>query len=172
MITRPTGLRTVRLVLCALVLFLLQVTISHRLTYGILHADLLYVLAAFLALEASEEAALWSALGIGLLRDLGSSGRLGGSAVLLVLGAAGLLHVRDRIFREVFVTDMVLVFAFALFCGAGHATGLAVAGRYAQWGALLAGALGQALVTAVLYPVFAFLFERAALLDRAGSGRA
>ena len=41
-----------------------------------------YILVAYLALEASRKGALWGALGIGILRDLASCGRLGGSAVI------------------------------------------------------------------------------------------
>ena len=164
--TPATTIRKGRLILCAIVLFLIQVAIAHRLTYRFVRFDLLYLLAAFLALEGSEDGALWSALGIGLLRDLGSSGRLGGSAVLLLLGVAGLVHVRDRIFRETVVTDMLLAFLLVLFCGVGHAMGVALFGRYVQWGMLLVRALGQALITASLYPLLSLVCERIGLLER------
>ena len=164
--TQHTTIRKGRLILCAAVLFLIQATVAHRLSGAFVRFDLLYLLAGFLALEANEDGALWAALCIGLLRDLGSAGRLGGSAVLLVLGVAGLVHVRGRIYREVFVTDVLFVFALVLFCGVGHAMGVALVGRYAQWEPLLTRALGQALVTAVLYPPFAHIFDAIGLLER------
>jgi len=164
--TQPATIRKGRLIACALVLFLIQGAVAHRLSGAFLRFDLLYLLAAFLALEAGEKGALWSALGIGVLRDLGSTGRLGGSAVLLVVAAAALVHLRNRIYREGFVTDVLLVFVFVLFCGMGHAAGTALAGRYAQWGPLLARALGQALITGVLYPPFAYVFDAIGVLER------
>lgn len=172
MITDRAVIRKGRLIACAAVCFLIQVTILHRLTYGILSVDLICILAVFLALEASESGALWSALGLGLLRDMGTSGRIGGSSVLLVLGAAGLVRVRDRIFRETPLPDMLLAFLFALFCGGGHAMAAVLAERYADWQALLSQAFGQAVVTAALYPFIALICDRIGLLQRQESGLA
>jgi rod shape-determining protein MreD len=164
--TQRATIRKGRLIVCALVLFLIQGAVAHRLSGAFLRFDLLYLLAAFLALEAGEKGALWSALGIGVLRDLGSTGHLGGSAVLLVVATAALLHFRNRIYREAFVTDALLVFTFVLFCGLGHAAGTALVGRYAQWGPLLTRALGQALLTGLLYPPFAYIFDALGLMER------
>ena len=163
--TRKSITRKVRFAVCALVMVLLQVSVTYRFSYGILRLDLLFLLAAFMALEADLGAALWSALAIGLLRDLASAGRLGGSALILVPAAAGLFAVRDRMWRETALVDMVLVFGFALFCGVLEGTAVAIAGEAARWGTMLAHAFGQAAVTAALCPLFFALFRRAGLVD-------
>lgn len=164
--TKVVTIRKDKLILCAALMFVLQVTISHRLSYRALRFDLLYLLVAFLALEATPSGALWSALGLGLLRDLGSSGRLGSSAVLMVLGAAGLLDLRGRLFRETALANMLLVFVFVLFCGVVDAGVVAIAERYAQWGTLLGRAMGQALLTAAICPVLFLLYECIGLVER------
>jgi len=153
----------------AAVLFLLQVTVAHRFSTESLRFDLLYLLAAYLALEARPEAALVCACAIGILRDLGSGGRLGASAVVMVLGAAGLLVLRDRIYREKIVTDVVLVFGFVLFCGTLRAGGVALASASAGWFALMQYALGQAALTAALAPLFFRLFDRLRVVEREGA---
>jgi len=89
-----------RLALFALVLVLVQAAVAYRYSYGILRVDLLYILAAYLALEASPKGALWSALAIGLLRDLASCARPGTSAAALVTATGALLVLRGRIYRE------------------------------------------------------------------------
>ena len=151
---------------CTILLFLLQVSVSHRFSYGSLRFDMLYLLAAYLALEASPRGALWSALLIGVLRDLASCGRVGGSAVPLVLATIGMVFIRDRIYREHVLMDILLVFALVAFCGLMRAAGMALLARSAEWGTLAAGAIGQAFVTALLSPVLFFFFERAGLIDR------
>ena len=163
--TRKAITRKARLAICALAMVLLQVSVTYRFSYGILRLDSLYLLAAFMALEADLGAALWSALAIGLLRDLASAGRLGGSALVLVPAAAALFAVRDRLWREPVLVDVMLVFAFALFCGAVEGTVVAIVGEAAGWGAMLAQALGQAVVTAALCPLFFALFRLAGVVD-------
>jgi len=142
------------------------VTIAHRFAYRHVGFDLLYLLSAFLALEAGARGALGGALAIGVLRDLGSCGRLGASGVILVLATAGMLSLRDRVYRETVVMDLLLIFVFLLFCGAAEAAGVALGAAGADKKVLLGRALGQALLTTALSPPFFFLFERAGLIER------
>ena len=147
-------------------LFLVQVAIAHRFRYRLVSFDLLYILAAYLALEASRKGALWGALGIGILRDLASCGRLGGSAVILVVGTAGILSMRDRVYRETVAMDLLLVFAFLLFCGFSEVALVVLAASDADKGVLAGRALGQALLTTALTPLFFLLYERIGLIER------
>jgi len=156
-------------VVCALALLLIQVAVAHRLSYGILRFDLLYLLAAYMALEASPRGALGSALFIGLLRDMGSTGPVGAGAVVVVLGVGATLWLRGRVYREMVLTDVVLVFLFVLLCGGLEATGLALLYASAQWGALMGCAFGQAVLTAALCPLMFAAYRRAGVLERHGA---
>jgi len=91
----------------------------------------------------------------------------------MVLAAGGLVALRGRIYREVIVTDVLLVFLFALFCGGMEATVVALFHASARWGGLLALASGQAILTALLCPLVFAACNRFGLVDRhepAGAG--
>jgi rod shape-determining protein MreD len=151
-----------RLTACALALFLLQAAVVHRFSHRLLRPDLIYLAAAFLALEASWTGALGGAFALGLLRDLGSAGRLGTGALVLLVATAGMLLLRDRLVRESAWTDLLLAFAYVLACGLMSALATAASTPAADGPTLVAAALGQAAFTAALSP---FLF---AGLARAG----
>jgi len=157
----------IRLGICILILLTLQSTVVHRFSYRFLSFDLLSLLVAFLALEASAKGALCCAMGIGLLRDLASYGRLGGSALIYIAAASGLLFVRGRLFRENIWTDLLLVFLFVCFCGVVQAVGIAIVSPGPQLHALLPSAVGTAALTAAISPLFFYVFERAQII-RAG----
>jgi len=163
--TQNATIRPVRFILCATVVFLLQVSVAHRFSYGMLRLDLLYLLCAFLALQVTARGALWSALLLGVLRDLASSGRLGASALVMVLVTSGLLGLRDYFYRDRIVINVVLVLLFVLFCGAGEAAVVALADHAARWGYLLRCALGQAVLTALLSPVLFFFLDLVGLVE-------
>lgn len=156
-----------RLILTVALLFLVQATVVHRFSYDLLRPNLLYALAAFLALEGSWRAALGGAFALGMLMDLGSAGRLGASALAMVLAAAGLFALRERLVRERAWTDIVLVFLFTLVCGLarGGAVWLCASGGSA--GALGARALGQAAFTAALSPLLFAAFAEIGIVPRA-----
>ncbi|MFP4028951.1 MAG: rod shape-determining protein MreD [Candidatus Brocadiia bacterium] len=149
-----------------LILFLLQVSVLHRVSAGAMRLDLFYLLAVYVALEAHYRQALMSAFLIGLLRDLGSATRMGTSAFLMTLGAAGLITLRHRLYREGFITDMVLVFLFSLFCGVSQAFGTALLGHYVNSQLLLELAVGQAAVTAVFTPLFFPIFSGCGIVQK------
>jgi rod shape-determining protein MreD len=159
-------MRKLRFAVCALVLFVVQTAIVHRFTHRFLRPDLLYAMAAFLALEADFRSALWGGFALGMLRDLGASGRLGGSALLIVLATAGLLFLRDRLLRESFVTDLVLTFAYVLVCGTAHAFATALLAPGHQSAELIQRAFGQAMFTTAVSPLLFASFTKAGLVDR------
>jgi len=157
-------IRKLRLIACVAILLILQTTVVHRFSYRFVRFDLLGLLVAFLALEASFKATVWSALGIGLLRDLASCGRLGASGLLFVAGAGGLFFLREKVIRQHVWTELLLVFAFVLFYSAAWAASEAAVASGAQLGALLKRALGTAAFTAMLSPLLFPLFERSGLV--------
>ncbi|MDP6107905.1 MAG: rod shape-determining protein MreD [Candidatus Brocadiia bacterium] len=164
--TEAAMLRRGRLVACALVLLVLQGAVMHRFSYGALRLDLLLLLSAYLALEAAEKPALVCALLVGVLRDMASAGRPGQSAILLVLAATGVVLVRDKVYRQWMIMQALFVFTFVLCFGLGEAAGTFALVRGARPGTLLAGAFGQALLTAAATPVAFLAFGRIGLLRR------
>jgi rod shape-determining protein MreD len=145
-------LRTGRLIIGLAVLFLLQTSVVHRFTYDWLRPDLLVLAAVFLALEASHRGALCGAFAVGLLRDLGSCGRIGAGALLLVAASAAVFALRDYLIQAAW-TDLAMTFAYVLAVGtvAALATGASAVGP--QLPALLGRALGQAVFTTALCPL-------------------
>ncbi len=145
--------RTPRLIACALALFLLQVCVVQRFSYRFMRPDLIYLAVVFLALEARPKQALYAALLLGLLRDMGSAGRLGASALAFLPATALLIALRRRLVRESALVDVLLTFAFVAACGAALAAGTALLSPGADFGPLLRRALGQAAFTAAISPL-------------------
>ena len=146
-------IRPGRFILCVALAFLLQTTVVHRFAYGPLRPDLLLLVAAFAGLEAGPRGALLSAFCLGLLRDLGSAGPLGASALFMVPAAGVLAILRGHLLRDSPWTDLALTFAFVLVVGLAGAllTWLVSAGG--ALGALLPRAVGQAAFTTALSPL-------------------
>jgi len=169
---RERMVRKARLLLCMAVLFLLQTALVHRFESGPVRVDLLMLAAAFLALEADYAPALWGALALGLLRDLGSCGRLGASALVLVPASAALLFVRARLVRDSFWTDLALTFAYLLVCGAAYSLGTALVAPAVPLRAMLLGAAARAAFTTALSPlVFGALTRLGVVAPSAEAGR-
>jgi rod shape-determining protein MreD len=161
--------RKVRLVLCIGVLFLLQAAVVHRFSYHSLRPDLLLIASAYLALEADYRGALWSGFAIGLLRDLGSTGRLGAGALLLVPACAALALLREHLVRESFLTDLVLAGLFLLAFSTGEAALDLAFVRGAGLRLLLAQALGQTAFSIALVPLVFAAMGGAGVVDRSSS---
>ncbi|MCK4283165.1 MAG: rod shape-determining protein MreD [Candidatus Brocadiae bacterium] len=157
--------RKVRFTICAAVLFVLQVTFVHRFSHRFLRPDLLYLLVIFLALEARFEGALWGAFLLGLLRDLGSCGRLGTSALLFVPATWGLLLLREHLLRESAWMDLILTFAYVLGCELVYALGVAAFAPGVQLAELMPLALGQAIFTTALGPLSFAGFARIGIVE-------
>jgi rod shape-determining protein MreD len=158
-------IRKMRFSLCVAVLFLLQATLVHRFTHRFLRPDLLYLAVIFLGLEARFSGAVGGAFAVGVLRDLGSCGRLGAGPLLLVPATALLVAARDRLVRESVLTDVALTFAFVLGCGLVSALGTWIASRGGALEELLWRAFGQAAFTTVLSPLLFAAFLKAGLVE-------
>ena len=164
-------IRKIRLVLCIGVLFLLQATVVHRFSYRSLQPDLLLLAAAYLAMEADFRGALWAALAIGLLRDLGSSGRLGTSALLLVPACAALVVLRERLMRGSFVIDLALAVLFVLTFSIGEAVLSLIFVPGTGLRELLMQALGRTAYSAALTPMLYAGFGAIGIVDRSDAHR-
>jgi rod shape-determining protein MreD len=138
----------------------------HRFSHRFLRPDLVLLLVVFLALEAPPPHALWAALVLGLLRDLGSAGRLGASALVLLPATALLAAATRRLVRESPLVDAALTLAFVAGCGAALAVGTALLSPGADLGPLLARAGGQAAFTAALSPLAFAALAGARLVER------
>jgi len=159
-------IRRTRFALCAAILFLVQTTVAHRFSHEFLRCDLLCVAAMYLALEAEFADAMWGGFALGMLRDLGSSGQVGASALVFVLATTGVLFLRGHLLRDSFLTDLVLTFAYALWCGTVMALGTGLLTPGAQVGALLQRGFGQAAFTTAVSPLLYLLFARVGLVDK------
>lgn len=156
-------IRRVRFSICLLALYLLQVAVAPRFSYGPLRIDLLTLLAAFLALEANFTGAVVGVFVVGLVRDLGAEGRLGGSALLFLLTLPPLWMLREFLLRENPLTDWLLtagwVAAIALVTGLVKA----LVTPHPQAGPLLVATGGQALMTALVAPLVFVLLHKAGI---------
>jgi rod shape-determining protein MreD len=137
--------------------FVLQSAVVHRLCPGWGRPDLICLLAAFIALEATAPGAFWSGLALGILRDLGSAAPLGSGALAMLPAVALLLGVRDR-FYETHAVDVGLALVFVLTFSVLEAAGAMIHSPGAPFATLSVVALGQSLFSAALaFPVFVLL---------------
>ena len=144
-------IRRFRFVLLAAALFLIQTALVHRFTHRFLRPDVLCVAAVYLALEAHFRDALWGGF---------------------VLATGGLLFLRDRLMRDSFLTDLILTFAYVLFCGVVHALATAAVTTGPQSAALLERAFGQAAFTTAVGPLFFATFAKLGVVDRSNAALA
>jgi len=172
--THPSGrhMRTWRFIFCVTSLLIVQVTVVHRFSYGPWRPNLLYLCAAFVALDAPFSGAIWSAFVIGALADLSTCGRMGAGAFILVLACSAMLFLRHRLLRGNLLTDIALVFAFVFFAGAFHAVALALFTRGGAFATLLRAAAGEAAFTALLALLFFPFFHKLGIVADGDSGGA
>jgi rod shape-determining protein MreD len=154
----------VRLAASVAVLFLLQAAVAPRFTHLHFRPDLLLLVSAFVALEGSFQAAAWTALCVGLLRDLGSAGPLGLTPLVLVPATVGLYGAREHLVRGRLAVDLALTFAYVFACGlAMSAAQKAGAGtRFGPAGV----AFGQALVSTAVAPMLFVVLRNARVAAR------
>ena len=77
---------------------------------GYFHIEYIPLLAIFYSLYAERESAMLAALLCGLVYDLTSSSLLGLEMVILGLIAIGITKIRAHVFRNNFISQMVIVF--------------------------------------------------------------
>ncbi len=156
-------IRKARFILCAAVLYLLQVAVVPRFSYGPLRPDLLAAAAVFLGLEADRAPVLWGAFALGLLHDLGSAGPFGLGPLLLVPVVYGLWRAKAQLVRDSALLDLGLTFAAVLAWGTARVL-VGVALTAGTLRALLPAALGQAAFTAALSPLLFLALARAGVV--------
>jgi rod shape-determining protein MreD len=150
--------RKVRLAICVLTLFVCQTAIVQRFSVHHIRPDLLLLLAAYVGLEADYRHALPATFLVGLIRDLGTCGRIGASPLLLVPLCAGLIATRDHVLRESFWTDLVLATIFYCAFSVGEALLNILLISQASVRTLAVQGAGQTALTAALTPLlFAML---------------
>ncbi len=149
----------VRLAASVAALFLLQAAVVPRFTHLTFRPDLLLLVPAFVALEGSFRAAAWTALCVGLVRDLGSAGPLGLTPLVLVPATVALCAMRERLVRGRLAVDLALTFAYVFACGLVLAAvqEAGSAGRFAATEV----AFGQALVSTAVAPVLFLVLRNA-----------
>ena len=159
-------MRKFRFILLAFAVSVLQQSLMHRFSYGYLGIDLIGLLAAFAALSTTAGSALWAGLFLGLLRDLGSIGRLGASALSILPAVMLVRALKERFHRRNLISDITLTFLFLLCSGILYRLGLAVAASggpiYSSW---LGYALGNAALTVLLVPPFFALFRISGVIE-------
>ena len=158
-------IRRFRFGICLLGVYLLQVCLAPRFSYGVLRIDLLMLLAAFLALEAGFTGAVAGVFVVGLVRDLGAGGHLGGSALLFLLTVPPLLVLREYLLRENPLTDWILTAGWLAVTAVLIALTKALFTPGPQAGPLLTATAGQALMTALVAPLVFVLLHRTRIIE-------
>lgn len=151
--------------MAALAVFTLQQSLMHRFSAGHIGFDLIALLAAFVALAATAKSALWAGLFLGMLRDFGSTGRLGASALAILPAVMLVWALKERFHRATLVSDVTLTFLFILCFGFLHAAGMLVFSSRGVSAAYLNHAAGRAAFTCLLAPPFFALFRLAGIIE-------
>ncbi len=161
------GLSTAKLALLAAACLVAELTILDDLSWRGARVELLLLLACFAALFARDRRqALFSCWLIGLIKDIGSSGPLALHALLFLLAGWAIVSVKQIIFRESVLTQLLVA---AAGCAAvGIATALVVsmtAGGIpaSHW---LTKTLMSTLATALLAPIVVQLLLQTRCLVR------
>jgi rod shape-determining protein MreD len=157
-------IRKLRFAAWAFAMFLLQTALVHRFSFHHLRPQLLHLTAVFLALEARPSGALWGAFALGLLSDLGSSGRPGSGPLLLLPATAALIALRGHLLRDWFWTDMLLALAYLLTVGVAHAAAVWITSPAATAGTMARYAIGPAVLSTALTPLLFPLMARAGIV--------
>ncbi len=160
-----THIKTVRLIAAAAAVAVLQSCLMHRFSYACISFDLIALLAVFLALNTTAAGTLWWVLGLGLLRDLGSTGRMGLSAVSFLPAVLLVWALKERFDRTSPVSETSVSFLFLLGSGILYAAGtLLLCGGAAS--GLFCHAAGRAAFSAILAPPLFALFRFAGIIER------
>ncbi len=158
-------IRKVRLVSVALVLFLVQAAVINRFSVAWGKPALLCLLAAFLSLYAPMPDLMWGVLGLGILRDCGTGGEFGISALAVLPATAVVISLRGRFFRGG-AMDVALALIFMLVFSLVEATGVILFAGVSPIWALGGIAIGQSLLSAILAFPFFFFAECVGIVGR------
>lgn len=152
------SIRKTRLAIIALTMMIFQVSIINRFALDWGKPDLLCLLGAFLVLYGPIPDLMWGLLAIGLLRDFGSGGQFGMSALAMLPAGAVTLCFRDRFYRGGSM-DVVLCFLFMVVFSFVEGTGILVFEDAPSAIMIARVGLGQSLFTVALSFPFFYLAE-------------
>jgi rod shape-determining protein MreD len=149
--------RHVPLILIGWAAVALETTLSPRLAVGGVRPDLVLAMLMFTALFVPAYPALLGAWVLGLAKDVTGGGPVGVWALLFLGAAALVIEVRDLMFIERALTQVILTAVVSLGTNAGYvAARCALSGTRPSWaavGLLLGGAVYTALVTPAILRV-------------------
>ncbi len=159
-----TRIRILRLIAAAFAVSVLQQSLMHRYSYGYISFDLIALLAAFLSINVTDRNTLWAVTGLGLLRDLGSAGRLGLSAISFLPALLLVWALKERFDRTTMVSELSLSFLFLLCAGMVYASGtlLLTPGITLSF---FGHAVGRAFFSMLLAPPLFALFTIAGIIE-------
>ncbi len=103
---------------------------------------------------------------IGLFKDLGSAGPLGLHALLFLAAGWAVLQVRQVLFRESPVTQVVVAFIAACGVAVAGALFVAMTAGGVPWGQVLSRTLLSGVLTAALAPLLLITLMQARWLVR------
>lgn len=159
------NIKKTRFVLVALAVSIVQQCLVHRYSAGYFSIDLVVLLGAFIAINAPDKKALWAAFFLGMLRDFGSVGMMGGAVLSMLPPVLIVLSIRERLYRNNIISDTVFSLIFLLSFGFIYGTlmlifssGVSLAYYY--------HALGSAALTMVVTPPFFVLLRLSGFLER------
>ncbi len=93
-------MRVVSLILISVLVFILQVTVVHEISFGLIGPDLIVVLLVVLVLERDIVAAVAIGFCLGFLQDLGNASLLGMNALIKSVLAYGISRYGGGFFPE------------------------------------------------------------------------
>ncbi len=159
-----TRIKWMKLVAAALASAVLQQSLMHRFSYGYISLDLIALLAAFVAVSVTNKSAPWTIAALGLLRDLGSTGRPGLGALSFLVALIPVWKLKERLDRTTAVSEPVLSFLFLLCEGFVYAAGtlLLTPGMTLS---LFYHSAGRAVFSAFMAPPLFSLFRTAGITE-------
>lgn len=103
-----------RVVIAALVVFILQVTVVHWISVGGASPDLVLVILVLIILERGPVAAVVIGFTLGFLQDLGNASFLGMNALAKSIAAYGVSRIGGDLFPESVLFKGLLIFSASL----------------------------------------------------------
>jgi len=158
---------TTKLVFLASVVLAAEVTLLETCSLKGARAEALLALACFAALFARDSAqGLLAAWMIGLVKDAASAGPLGLHALLFLGAGWVVLQVRQILYRESPVTQLVVAFVATCWVNAAAAVFVSVFVGGIPFGIIVGKTLLSAVLTAALAPPLLFVLTQAKWLVR------
>lgn len=158
-------IKKTRFVIAAAVIAVLQQCVVHRAGSGHLNFDLFALLAAFTAITAPVDSALWAVLFLGLFRDLYSVGRTGAGALSFLPAVLLIWALKENFYRRTFLSDLAFSFIFMASFSMVYAGGMLLFSPPGPAFTHLSRAAGNAAYSALLVPPFFALFRIGGIIE-------